>query len=85
MIMCHMVADTLDEMHEMAEKVGVRQYYQQHAKYPHYDICQSKRTQALVLGAHSVRRRELLAVAKKLRVSLHASSEERGGRSDKNA
>lgn len=51
MMMCHMVADTLAELHAMAEQLGVRRHFQAHTRYPHYDICKSKRAQALALGA----------------------------------
>lgn len=48
MKMSHMIADTEDELHAMAAKVGVaRRWYQG----DHYDICMSKREQAIKLGA----------------------------------
>ena len=34
MIMCHMVADTLEELHIMADAIGVkRKWFQSHTKY----------------------------------------------------
>ncbi len=68
-----MVADTLDELHEMADRLGLRQYFQSHTKYPHYDICASKRELALSLGAQPVDRRGLIAAAKKLRQEFQSS------------
>lgn len=51
LIMCHMIADTEDELHEMAQSIGVaRRWYQR----DHYDIALSKRAQALQLGAKSI-------------------------------
>ena len=48
MIMCHMIADTEDELHAMADKIGVaRKWYQK----DHYDISLSKRAEAVRLGA----------------------------------
>ena len=35
MKMCHMVADSYEEMHDMASKLGVRRYFQDHPKHPH--------------------------------------------------
>lgn len=48
MIMCHMVADTEDELHAMADKIGInRAWYQS----DHYDVCLSKKNQAIKCGA----------------------------------
>ena len=53
MLMSHMVADTLDELHAMAQRLGLQRCWFQVFRNgtPHYDICQSKRTLALSLGA----------------------------------
>jgi hypothetical protein len=51
MVMCHMVADTLEELHEMADKIGVQRKWFQDKKIPHYDICKSKRVLAIRHGA----------------------------------
>ena len=56
MIMCHMVADTEDELHEMADTIGVaRRWYQG----DHYDIALSKRALAVKAGAIEFTGREL--------------------------
>jgi hypothetical protein len=56
MIMCHMIADTDEDLHEMACRIGVaRKWFQG----DHYDICLSKRRLALSFGAIAVSRREL--------------------------
>lgn len=40
MLMCHMIADTVDELHRMADRIGVaRRWYQG----DHYDICLAKK------------------------------------------
>lgn len=40
MKMSHMAADTLDELHEMAVKIGVaKRHFQNKKGKPHYDIC----------------------------------------------
>ncbi len=52
MIMCHMLADTLEELHAMADKIGVsRRWFQSVSSTPHYDICKSKRALAIKAGA----------------------------------
>jgi hypothetical protein len=43
-VMCHMIADTDEELHAMADKIGVlRKWFQG----DHYDITQSKRVLAI--------------------------------------
>lgn len=49
---CHMMADTLDELHAMAAKIGLkRAWFQDHPHHPHYDLTASKRVDALQAGA----------------------------------
>jgi hypothetical protein len=52
MIMCHMIADTDDELHAMAARIGVaRRWHQDVASGSHYDIALSKRALAVAAGA----------------------------------
>lgn len=68
MVMCHMVADSVDELHEMADAIGVnRRWFQGEASYPHYDVCLSKRERAINLGAAAVPSKELIQVARRMR------------------
>lgn len=68
MVMCHMIADTLGELHAMAEKIGVaRRWFQKNGRHPHYDICKSKRALAVEAGAIEVDRRGLVDVMKRTR------------------
>lgn len=60
MIMCHMVADTDDELHEMAERIGVARRWHQG---DHYDICLRKRAQAVAAGAVELPYRTLARMA----------------------
>lgn len=64
MKMSHMVADTVDELHQMADKIGVQRRWFQG---DHYDICMSKRTLAVQLGAKEVSIREIAALARKMK------------------
>lgn len=74
MVMCHMVADTLEELHEMADRIGVaRRWFQGDASWPHYDIALSKRKLAVEFGAVEVTRRELVGVVRGLREKALAS------------
>jgi Protein of unknown function (DUF4031) len=70
MTMCHMLADSLEELHEMADRIGVnRKWFQSKASSPHYDICLSKKALALQFGAKEVGRRELVEVIRRIRES----------------
>lgn len=60
MRMSHMIADTLDELHEMADKIGVqRKWFQDKHSGPHYDVSMSKRELAIAKGAVAVTLRQL--------------------------
>ena len=67
MVMCHMVADTKEELREMADKIGVARKWIQDENTPreHFDICKSKRAKAVKLGAIEIGWRELLQITKK--------------------
>lgn len=56
--MCHMLADTEEELHAMADRIGVARRWHQKAGTPHshYDICMSKRALAVKYGAKEVDR-----------------------------
>lgn len=70
MIMCHMLADTVAELHAMANRIGVsRRWFQRDASHPHYDICKSKRAIAVAAGALEVDRRGLVAVMRRTRAA----------------
>lgn len=54
LVMCHMIADSDEELHAMAEQIGVRRQWHQappKATHSHYDIALSKRALALRAGA----------------------------------
>lgn len=61
MKMCHMVADTTDELLAMADKIGVARRWLQKAgtDHEHFDIAMSKRALAVRHGAVEVTRKHL--------------------------
>jgi len=67
MLMCHMVADTLEELHEMADKIGLKRTWFQPYSSPHYDISQSKRSLAVAEGAIEIDMRQLARLLRKWR------------------
>jgi len=61
MVMCHMMADTLEELHEMADKIGIkRKWFQDKPRFPHYDICKAKREMAIKNGAMEITSRGMI-------------------------
>ncbi len=68
MQMCHMLADTVDELHAMADRIGLARKWFQAKSTPHYDLSQSKRKLAVEAGAKELDRKELVAVIRRLRV-----------------
>lgn len=49
---CHMWADAVEELHAMADRIGMRrEWFQDKPGFPHYDLVPSKRAKAICLGA----------------------------------
>jgi hypothetical protein len=70
MVMCHMIADTLDELHTMANRLGLRRsWFQAKASFPHYDVSLSVRTKAVKAGALEVDRREFVEIMNRVRTA----------------
>ena len=71
MIMCHMLADTREELDQMADKIGVQRKWIQKAGtvHEHYDICLSARAKAVSFGAKEIDMRGTALLIKKKRES----------------
>ena len=67
MKMCHMMADTVEELHEMADVIGLERRWYQEKSSPHYDVCLSKRREAIANGAEKMDMRKLVELVRKLR------------------
>lgn len=75
---CHLVADSLAELHQFASRLGLKHdWFQDKASYPHYDVTMSVRERALTLGALPARKRQMIASAKLLRDELRTPQENR--------
>lgn len=63
MKMSHMIADTNEELHAMAERIGVqRKWFQDVSSGAHYDIAMSKRELAIAAGAVPITLRQCAAM-----------------------
>lgn len=67
MLMCHMVADTTEELLDMVDKIGVQRKWIQYPNtyHEHFDICLSKKAKALKLGAIAITAREYASFVNK--------------------
>lgn len=76
MIMCHMIADTDEELHKMADMIGVdRKWHQCAGTYKsHYDICMSKRNLAIKADATEISQSELGKLLKRKRLTNNSDS-----------
>src|SRR3546814_15495057 len=76
MIMCHMLADTDEELHAMAAHIGVaRRWHQKAGTYhSHYDICLAKRAIAIRAGAIEIDRRGLAQIIRTKRINQQSGS-----------
>ena len=70
---CHLVGDSLVELHQFARRLGLRHdWFQDRASYPHYDVTVSVRQRALELGALHGDRRTIVDRAKAMKAELLA-------------
>lgn len=79
MVMCHMIADTDEELHAMAARIGVaRRWWQSPAKSSgsHYDIALSKRALAVKFGAQQITVKQCAAMNARRRTFGHLGSPE---------
>lgn len=72
LVMCHMIADSDDELHAMADRIGVdRKWWQspETTSGSHYDIAQTKRVLAVHAGAVQITQRQCAAMNLRRRVT----------------
>lgn len=72
MVMCHMIADSPDELHQMADRIGVeRRWFQAppKASFWHYDVAKGKRTIAVAAGAVDCDRNTFVDHLRRIRAS----------------
>ena len=72
MKMCHMIADTREELLAMADSIGVARRWLQHAgtHREHFDICLSKRALAVQFWAQEITQREIVIIIRRKCVEL---------------
>jgi hypothetical protein len=70
MVMCHMFADSLAELHAMADAIGMDRDWFQPLSFPHYDVSLSRRAVAVEKGAVEVDRRTGYEIRKRVRAAF---------------
>ncbi len=64
---CHLIADSVEELIEFAESMGMRREWFQAKSTPHFDLTADGRTAAVAMGAIELTNRELIAKIRELR------------------
>ncbi len=68
---CHLLADSREELHAMAEALGMpRRYFQDHPWRWHHDLPEPLRARAVELGAQEITLDEVGALLKRRRAAL---------------
>lgn len=62
---CHMLTDdmTLEELHALATRIGMKRAWFQSRSTPHYDLTPKRRSMAIAAGAVEIDRRRSAAIA----------------------
>ena len=64
----HLIADTLEELHAMADKIGLRrEWFQNQGPTPHYDVMEVTRRKAVAAGAIELDRRGFIETLRRIR------------------
>ncbi len=62
MLWCHLIADDEAELHEFAERLGLkREWYQTDSVLRHYDIPKHTREEAIAMGAVQISRAQMVS------------------------
>lgn len=70
MIMCHMLADAIEELLEMADAIGLQRRHFQPTSHPHFDVSPGYKKKAIAAGAIEVDRKGIVEVMKRQRKRL---------------
>ena len=68
---CHLIADSVEELHALADRIGLqRSWFQDKASFPHYDVGSERiRELAIKAGAISCDRRTFVGHLQRIRAA----------------
>lgn len=64
---CHLGADSVKELHEFADRLGLLRTWFQRGSLPHYDLTTGMRFKAIRLGAIEIDRERFVEIMRKYR------------------
>lgn len=64
---CHLIADSVDELMEFAESIGLRREWFQPKSSPHFDLTAEGRKVAVENGAIEINQRDLVKKLREIR------------------
>ncbi len=64
---CHMVADSVEELHYFAGRMGLKRSWFQRGSVPHYDLTKGMRLLAVKLGAVEITRKKFVEFMRRYR------------------
>lgn len=64
---CHLLADSIGELHGFAENLGLKRSWFQKGSLPHYDLTSGMRARAVRAGAVEIDRKEFIELFRKYR------------------
>lgn len=76
-VMCHMLADNLDELHAMAARIGMKSDWFQNQNTPHYDLSLARRKLAVQFGAVEIDRYQVAQIVRAWRAARLNSADTR--------
>lgn len=73
---CHLLADTVEELHAFADRLGLKRSWFQNPQYglPHYDLTAKKRRIAVIFGASEISMQKVVQMMKDRRALINALS-----------
>ena len=63
----HLIADSLEELHELASRIGLRREWFQPKSFPHYDLTPKRRERAIAAGAIALERDAFIRTLQRIR------------------
>ncbi len=64
MLISHLIADDINELHEVALTIGLKENWFQKKKYPHYDISFEKKKLAIKMGVIEISKKDVIRILK---------------------